>query len=159
MNIRTKAAAAVLAAAIIATAAPAYADSAGDPPPPLPHCEFTFKSLKAINLWDDGDSDFVYFQTDGRNWPGGGKSIKFFLNSVHTAAAFDYPTASANIIVRSFGLNVVVDEPWPRPNVDVPPQPQQLLCGVGPSGTNQTRQFSNGDAQYELTYDLTLPHL
>ncbi len=59
--------------------------------------------------------------------------------------------------MRSFGLNVLLDEPFPRANVPVPPQPQ-LLCGASPSGINRTLVFSNGDADYLLTYDLSLPH-
>ncbi len=157
MSISAKLAAAALAAGIIAVAAPAYADFPGDPQPPVQHCDFTFKSLKALDLWDDGDSDWVIFQADARNYPGGGRSIKFFEGTEHGAAAFDYPTATATIIVRSFGLNVLLDEPFPRANVPVPPQPQ-LLCGASPSGINRTLVFSNGDADYLLTYDLSLPH-
>jgi hypothetical protein len=157
MSIIAKLAAAVLAAAVTGLAAPAHATS-GDPQPTVKHCDFTFKSLKATNLWDDGDSDFVIFQAKGNNFPGGGQSIKFFLGTEHTAAAFNYPTATATVVVRSFSLNVLLDEPFPLANKDVPPV-QQLLCGISPSGTNRTLLFSNGDAEYLLTYDLSLPHL
>src|SRR5687768_18022572 len=106
MSIRAKAAAAALAAAIITAGAPAYAEF-GDPQPTVQHCHFTFKTLKALDLFDDGDSDFVIFQAGGNNYPGGGQSVEFFEGTVHTAAAFNYPTATATVIVRSFGLNVV----------------------------------------------------
>ncbi|WP_117212944.1 hypothetical protein [Allorhizocola rhizosphaerae] len=142
--------------AVAALAAPASAHT-GDPQPTVEHCDFTFKSLKAIDLWDDGDSDYVIFQLKGNNYPGGGSSIRFFTGTVHTAAAFNYPAARATIIARSFSVNVLLDEPWPASNVDVPPV-QQLSCGGGLTGTNRTLRFDNGDAEYELTYDLTPPH-
>jgi hypothetical protein len=160
MNISAKLAAAALAATIIGAAvgAPAQAECC-DPLPPPKHCDFTFKSLKAVNLWDDGDSDFVAFQVKGNNFPGGGQSVEFFKGTVHTAAAFNYPAATATLIVRSFALNVVMDEPWPLANVTVAPQ-DQLMCGdTGQTGTNETLTFTNGDAEYLLTYDMSLPHL
>jgi hypothetical protein len=150
------AAAAVLAGAVTGFAAPAHA-TIGDPQPTVQHCHFTFKSLKAVNLWDDGDSDFVIFQAKGENFPGGGRPVKFFLGTEHTAAAFNYPTATATTVVRSFGLNVLLDEPFPAANRDVPPV-RQPLCG-DPAGTNFTLRFTNGDAEYLLTYDLSAPHI
>jgi hypothetical protein len=158
MSIRAKFAAAALAAAMVGAAAPAYAECC-EPLPTPKHCDFTFKSLKAENLWDDGDSDFVIFQVKGTNYPGGGQSVEFFKGTVHTAAAFNYPQATATVIVRSFALKVVIDEPWPLANVNVSPL-DQLMCGdTTQTGNDKTLTFANGDADYLLTYDMSLPHL
>lgn len=158
MSISARLAATVLAFAVIGLglAAPAKA-ACCQPQPTVPTCTLTFKTLKAVNLWDDGDSDFIAFQINDSNFPGGGRSVEFFLGTVHTAAAFNYPVGTANIIVRGFGLNVLVDEPWPLANVDVPEQ-QAPLCGITQPGLGKSLRFSNGDAVYDLTYDLVGPN-
>ena len=111
-------------------------------------CDFEMVSLEARNLQTDNGSqkDYVWLQVEDRWFPAGGDGVVFLLGATHTAAAFGNPIAGFG----SAGLEVrLVLDKWPG-NVTV--ERETIACNAV---TNATRTFSNGDAVYDLKYNVT----
>jgi hypothetical protein len=126
-------------AGVVAVAGPASAATS---------CDFDMVSLEARNLQTDNGSqkDYVWLQVEDRWFPSGGDGVMYTLGVTHTDAAFGYPKGgfgSSGIEVR-----LVLDK-WPG-NVTV--DRETIACDAV---TNATRTFSNGDAVYDLKYNVT----
>lgn len=147
MNVRTKAGRTLLGVGLavagltgtMLSAAPAAAATS---------CDFTMVSLKARNLQTDNGSqeDFVWLKVEDRWFPNGGDGVRYVLNATHTPILFGNPTAGFG----SEGLEVrLVLDKWPG-NITV--ERETIACDAV---TNATREFSNGDARYDLVYSVT----
>jgi hypothetical protein len=126
-------------AGVLAVAGPASAATS---------CDFEMVSLEARNLQTDNGSqkDYVWLQVEDRWFPSGGDGVMYTLGTTHTAAAFGNPIAGYG----SAGLEVrLVLDKWPG-NVTV--ERETIACDAV---TNGTRTFSNGDAVYDLKYNVT----
>ncbi|GIE92366.1 hypothetical protein [Actinoplanes regularis] len=111
-------------------------------------CDFEMVSLEARNLQTDNGSqkDYVWLKVEDRWFPAGGDGVMYLLGQTHTAAAFGNPIAGFG----SVGLEVrLVLDKFPG-NVTV--ERETIACDAV---TNATRTFSNGDAVYELKYNIT----
>lgn len=111
-------------------------------------CDFDMVSLEARNLQTDNGSqkDYVWLQVEDRWFPAGGDGVMYTLGVTHTDAAFGYPIAGFG----SSGLEVrLVLDKFPG-NVTV--ERETIACDAV---TNATRTFSNGDAVYDLKYNVT----
>jgi hypothetical protein len=126
-------------AGVLAVAAPASAAVS---------CDFEMVSLKARNLQTDNGSrkDYVWLQVDGAWFPAGGDGVMFQLGVTHTDGPFGNPIAGFG----SAGLQVrLVLDKWPG-NITV--EEETIACDAV---TGATRTFSNGDAVYDLEYNVT----
>jgi hypothetical protein len=142
INARVIAAAAGLglaAAGLLAGATPAAAATS---------CDFEMVSLKARNLQTDNGSqrDYVWLQVEDRWFPSGGDGVVFSLGQTRYASSFGNPIAGFG----SSGLEVrVVLDKFPG-NVTV--ERETIACD---EVTGSTRTFSNGDAVYDLVFNVT----
>ncbi|WP_426504624.1 hypothetical protein ACPPVO_44655 [Dactylosporangium sp. McL0621] len=122
---------------------PARADTAES------YCLIELVSLTAANLWHDGGKDWIWFVMDGYYFPGNNKSVPFYQGTSQTSGAF----GNANeLLQRGTGpvtLQVVLDRTWPTANVVI--DSNQVSCSLG---NGQTLRFSDGDATYNLTYNV-----
>ena len=129
----------IAAAALLAGATPAVAATS---------CDFEMVSLKARNLQTDNGSqrDYVWLQVEDRWFPSGGDGVQYSLGETHYASLFGNPTAGYG----SSGLEVrLVLDKWPG-NVTV--ERETIACD---EVTGSTRTFSNGDAVYDLVFNVT----
>jgi hypothetical protein len=142
MNVRIIGAAAGLglaAAGLLVGATPAAAATS---------CDFEMVSLEARNLQTDNGSqrDYAWLKLEDRWFPSGGDGVSFALGSVRGASWFGNPIAGYG----SSGLEVrLVLDKWPG-NVTV--ERETIACD---EVTGATRTFSNGDAVYDLIYNVT----
>jgi len=125
-------------ATVLVPALPAAAASSG--------CDFTMVSLKARNLENDGGTDYIWVKLDRTWFPSGNNGVSFGLGTTHTAAAFGSPYMGFS----SGGLDVrVVLDTWPlNTTVDM------VTVACSPV-TNAVRTFDDGNAIYDLTYNVT----
>jgi hypothetical protein len=112
-------------------------------------CTYKFDSLTATDLWHYSGKDWIWFVIDGTYYPGNNRSIPFFEGTTQTAGTFNDPARE-----QTFGLNVtfqvVLDRTWPTANVVI--DSNTVNC---PVGQNRSLRFSDGDATYDLVYDVT----
>ncbi|RZU53796.1 hypothetical protein EV385_5730 [Krasilnikovia cinnamomea] len=111
-------------------------------------CDFAMVSLKARNLQTDNGSqeDFVWLKVEDRWFPAGGDGVQYDLGETHFPGLFGNPIAGFG----SSGLEVrLVLDKWPG-NITV--ERETIACD---EVTNATRTFSNGDAVYDLVYNVT----
>ena len=112
-------------------------------------CTYTFDSLTATDLWHDGGKDWIWFVIDGTYYPGNNRSIPFVQGTTQTAGTFNNPAQD-----QTFGLSVtfqvVLDRTWPTANVVI--DSNTVNC---PVGQNRSLRFSDGDATYDLVYDVS----
>lgn len=136
---RTIAGLTMAAAAVLIPAVPAAAATS---------CDFDMDSLEARNLEKDNGSqrDYVWLQVEQRWFPSGGNAVEFALGQTKTASSFGNPAAGFG----SGGLEVrLVLDKWPA-NVTV--DRVVIACD---EVTNDTITFSDGDAMYDMVYDVT----
>ncbi|GIJ77058.1 hypothetical protein SAMN05443287_101235 [Micromonospora phaseoli] len=130
------------AAALVGGLAPATPAAAAT------SCDFEMVSLRARNLQTDNGSqkDYVWLQVEDRWFPSGGDGVMFQLNQTRYPSSFGYPTAGFG----SSGLEVrLVLDKWPT-NITV--ERETIACDAV---TGATRTFSNGDAVYDLIFNVT----
>jgi hypothetical protein len=111
-------------------------------------CDFEMVSVEARNLQTDNGSqkDYVWLQVEDRWFPAGGDGVMFQLGSTHYAGLFGNPIAGFG----SGGLEVrLVLDKFPG-NVTV--ERETIACDAV---TDATRTFSNGDAVYDLVFNVT----
>ena len=126
-------------AGVLATATPASAATS---------CDFEMVSLEARTLQTDNGSqkDYVWLQVEDRWFPSGGDGVMFLLGATHSPILFGNPIAGFG----SAGLEVrLVLDKFPG-NITV--ERETIACDAV---TNATRTFSNGDAVYDLKYNVT----
>jgi hypothetical protein len=126
------------AVGLLVPAAPAAAASSG--------CDFTMDSLKARNLDNDGGLDYAWLYVDTTWFPAGNNGVSFGLGTTHSPILFGNPYMGFG----SGGLRVelVLDTlPW-NTSVGV----FTVACNPG---SNKVHTFNDGDAIYDLTYDVT----
>lgn len=113
-------------------------------PRPASGCDFELVSVYARNLHNDGRSDEVALRLD-RTWFPTSGWVTFRLGDEHDAGDFGDPTmgfGDAGLPVR-LSING-----WPVNH----PIDRTIPCAPV---TNETRTFSNGDAIYDVTYNVT----
>ena len=127
------------AAGLLAAATPAAAATS---------CDFEMVSLEARNLQTDNGSqrDYVWLQVEDRWVPSGGDGVSFSLGQTKYPSSFGNPIAGFG----SSGLEIrLVLDKFPG-NVTV--EREVIACD---EVSDSTRTFSNGDAVYDLVFDVT----
>jgi len=133
------------AALAVVPLTPSMASAAPTDPEIASGCDFALVSIKARNLRHDGATDFVFVKLDRTFFPAGGDGIPFKLGDKRPASDFGNPTMGFG----PAGLNVaLVTDDFPI---------NHAIAGTIPcaAATNEVTTFSDGDATYDMVYDVT----
>jgi hypothetical protein len=127
--------------------APAWAGPT-QPNAVIPGCKFFLTKVVAQDLRHDGGKDFLFLNLNGTFYPSGGRGVSFVLNEEHPGSDFGVP--SGGIPFDSTGMPVfaVTDD-----------FPFNHRFGHGTiqcaAVHDQPYRFQDGDAKYDMTYDVT----